>query len=61
MNSVTKKTRSNFQSTRTENNVFFLILPLGLPPAEVFSFAFHTALTEIAATASDSSGRKQVK
>ena len=34
---------------------------LDLPPAEVFSFAFHTALTEIAATTSDASTRKQVK
>lgn len=36
---------------------FFLI---GLPPAEVFSFCLHTALTELAATSDDVKMRDKV-
>lgn len=33
---------------------------IGLPPAEVFSFCLHTALTELASTSQDVKTREEV-
>ena len=38
----------------------FASLGLVLPPAEVFSFTFHTALTELVATSDDGKLRDKV-
>ncbi len=56
---VKKENKSNKLNKISCLSCSFILL--ALPPAEVFSFCFHTALTELAATSEDVKTRDHVR